>query len=469
MWFRVQGLAQPLPAKVGLYGRGSFKKAAERVKTQLRAQAKRANLLVDGDRPGIVVIREAIQQLQAEGWVVNTTVYAPWRRKKHPEWQQLFSEPGVRFKGISRSDKSEDVDRAIILDLLRLAKLPQNIHLALLTGDGDFVKTVRTVVSRGREMVLYVPPGAAELVPRYESAGARVFSLLGEREAEYGPKVRAILHARGNGAVETAEAWTYRAWDAGEVDELYDFLSPLGYCDDRRYLMHPIAKFFYAHRLGDVTVFPAQCGCTEAVQFLRKASATAPWAPYRNNLALILPRSSAPAPWEERRNYEEYGGARAQRIFEGGGPFMLEDSPEMVTQALTLMGYLDYQMNSDMGEALMTFLNMSSNKNNLRKLLNALPKPDDSMDSVLEKLRRAFLSHASPGEWELAPDDESVRQELFKKELLKSPNEPRHRVLAAMKNYARWFRLPEMRSYNGYVMRILERRPDTAPLIEFRT
>ena len=215
------------------------------------------------------------------------------------------------------------------------------------------------------------------------------------------------------------------------------------------------------HRLGDLTAFPLQCGLAETLEYVRKASATAPWKHYRNNLAYFLPISSTSRRTQKKMN--EYGGTTARQIFKGGGPFVINDSPDMVEQALSMMGYLDYKLNADVAEAMLTFVNVPDNKLNLRKRCDALPLPGDSASSVLAKLRRAFLSHATDGQWRVAPKDTEVRKELVKQGFLIDPALPRSSVLVAMRKFARRYNLPEMRSYNGYLLRVLHHMYNSDP------
>ena len=239
--------------------------------------------------------------------------------------------------------------------------------------------------------------------------------------------------------------------------------------DERGYLMPSVAKFWFMHRLGPVTVFPAQQGCAETIQFVRQAGAEAPWLRYRNNLAFLLPTTSSSK--KTRKILDEFGGLKPKRIFRGGGPFIIHDSPDMVVQALSMMGYLDYKSNADVAEAMLTFVNMPENKHRLRKYCDALPSSEDTISDVSEKLRQAFLSHGTDGQWRLAPKDAEVRKELCKQGLLTSEASTKSAVLQAMIKFARRHKLSEMRSYNGYLLRILHHMnkssPTRAGLVEF--
>ena len=451
-----------MPAEARMfYDERTSRMGAGRVRARLKAKkAMKAELLVDGDQRGIEATKEAVEQLQTEGWTVKTTVYAAPGRSDNKKWKSFFSQSNLSYKAIPRSKRVEAVDVAIADRLLHLAKR-EGICPALLTSDIDYVEAIQAIVKMGRQILVLVPQGAKSSIREFEMAGARVLPLLDREWSKRGPKIRAILHAHGGGSVKTAEPWVGSPVDPSDYEELDVFLKSQKYRADRGHLAPSIAKFWFMHRLGDLTVFPVQCGCAATLQFVRKANSEAPWKLYNNNLAYFLPIASQSR--KSAKILSEYGGMTARRIFCGGGPFVINDSPDMVEQALSMMGYLDYKLNADVAEAMLTFVNIPENKLNLRKYCDALPSPDDSASSVLAKLRRAFLSHATRGQWRLAPKDTEVRKELVKQGLLQDPTVSRSLVLGAMRKLARRYNLPEMRSYNGYLFRLLHHMYNSDP------
>ena len=481
-----------MPAKVGLFGRGRFKKAAGRVKTFLRS---RTELLIDGDQTrqfGIIKIRirETLEQLHKSGHTVQTTAFASPERAAEKTFKKFCKSQGILVKAAA-------VGGALGAELLRLAKdeSKKDSCLALLTSNTDFVEPARSVVSLGRELIVFLPERAPkDSIQEFESTGALLSFLLrglktqsletnslpdrpgrqvpevravADRPGGQGLKVRAVLGAHGGGTTKTAEPWTALPMKASDAKELDDFLNCFGYRGDGDHIMPSIAKFQFIHRFGDLTIFPAQCGCEEILKSVRnKWKKTTPWVSYSNNLAFFLPTSSPPSKQDPEIN--ELGGETALRVHRGGGPFVIHDSPNMVAQALSMMGYLDYELNADLAEAMLTFINTNWNESILRKNYDALPSPDDTTDSVLAKLRGAFLSHSTPGMWQLAPGDEEVRQKLHQQGFLKTLDAPRFWVLRSMRKFVQTHNLPEMRSYNGYVLRVLSHQNQTQ-LIEFRT
>ena len=366
-----------------------------------------------------------------------------------------------------RSRKGEASDVAIEGRLRCLARTSRSICPALLTTDTDFLGVVQEIVGMGREMVVLVPQGRTSSMRKYELAGARVLPMQGRGN---GPKVRAQLHAHGGGSVEMTDPWAAPQVSEDDREEPSAFLQSLDYRDERGYLVQSVAKFWFTHRLGPVTVFPVPQGCAETFQLVRKAGAEASWVRYKDNLAYFLPVTGSSK--KTLKKIDEFGGMVARQIFKGGGPFVIHDSPDMVAQALSMMGYLDYKLNADVAEAMLTFVNMPENKLKLRKYCDALPSFEDTISDVSEKLRRAFLSHGTDGLWRLAPKDAEVRKELCKQGLLTSEASTKSAVLQAMIKFARQHKLPEMRSYNGYLFRILHHMgtsdPSRVGTVEFK-
>ena len=251
-------------------------------------------------------------------------------------------------------------------------------------------------------------------------------------------------------------------------EELLELLGGLNYRKkDTEYVAQSIAKFGFVNKLTPITVFPAQIGCNE---LRRLAMCSTYWEPYRENMAFFLPLSSPHKPTNKKT--KKYGTMLAKQVYDGGGPFLIQDSEMMVAEALTRMGYLDDLLNADLPEALLTFTNMPRNKLVLRKYCNALPSPTDTVAEVKHKLREAFMSHDSSGQWRVAPKDAAVRRELCKTGFLAQEVEPKTVVFQAMRDFARSRNLEEMCSYSGNVFRILRylSRSDTSQTgtIDFR-
>ncbi|CAE7879147.1 CAX4 [Symbiodinium necroappetens] len=197
------------------------------------------------------------------------------------------------------------------------------------------------------------------------------------------------------------------------------------------------------------------------------ASSRRPWRKYRDDLVLLLPVATPSR--MSRKQQDLYGTSLSRQIYRGGGPVMLKDSRALVQRAFTKLGYLDGDLNTDMEEAALVFVNAPHNTHVLRKELDLLPTEKDNFADTLDKLRCAFRSNLSQARWKVAPSDSTIRRLLCKQGLLSNVHTTSEDVLAAMTQYSLQHGLPTMRSYNGYVYRILRSldcSPTTTSLIE---
>ncbi|CAJ1365771.1 unnamed protein product, partial [Effrenium voratum] len=204
-----------------------------------------------------------------------------------------------------------------------------------------------------------------------------------------------------------------------------------------------ITKFWWWNSLGPLTVYPSQC----AVEVMHSTTAqrgSSSWQRNPGHLAFFLPIGSHRARADQIR---EYGSEIARAIFQGGGPFMLKDSEDLVPRVLRRLKYLDDHRNADLREAMLVFANKSKNKGKLRAL-DLLPDFHPE-----RQLRMAFLANQC-GKWQL-PSDRRLRHQLVRQKYLQHPGAEEEEVLTqAMQDFSRKHGLPTMRTYNGYVFQL---------------
>ncbi|CAE7216472.1 unnamed protein product [Symbiodinium microadriaticum] len=406
-----------------------------------------AELLVDGATRQVSICRQAIHQLQKEGRQVFTSVFAEPERQNNKQWSDFLQSPYNCLCPIERSVEGGEVQDAITARLSQLAATADGACLALLATDRGYVDLVKKIVSTRRDIVVCVPRGAVSSVQAYQGTGARVLPL---GRIPEGPKIRAFLDPDGSGRVETAEPWKAARREDQAAEELLSFLEEWGYRGERGYLIQSVAKFWFAHNLGRLTVFPAQAGCAAAHQRMKDASPGTAWIEYHNDLAFFLPVGDRQG---QSRDNARLGGQLAGSIYRGGGPFMVEDSEDMVLEVLRRMGYLDEEFSNDLAEALLTFVSMPANSYWLRKNCKAMPDPSDTPEDVVLKLRRAFLSHDTSGQWRCAPD---MRPELLRAGFLRRQDADQSTVMDAMCGYIARYGLQERRSYIGNAYTVLQ-------------
>lgn len=419
---------------------------------------------MDADSASLEQIQEAMENLQEEGYKVRTRVFAAPRQDLSKRWAPFFQRKEVLFQPVSRNprNRGEANDEAIVSACKRLAASRKNRCIALLASDCGYKDVLRDIAQEGTSVCLCTSTRNVAVIDQYRGCGVRVIELVC-RTSNFS-KVRAVLHANGGGHVELAEPFKY---DASEDHELCNnFLHDLGYMTDipQKWTTQSTAKFWFANSLGSLIVFPQQFATKKVC---RMASSRRQWRKYRDDLVLLLP-VAAPSRMS-RKQQDLYGTSLSRQIYRGGGPVMLKDSRDLVQRAFTKLGYLDGDLNTDMEEAALVFVNASRNTHVLRKELDLLPTEKDSFTDTIDKLRCAFRSNLSQARWKVAPSDSVIRRLLCKHGLLSNVHATAEDVLAAMTQYSLQHGLPTMRSYNGYVFRILrslDSNPTTTSLIE---
>ena len=434
--------------------------------------AVRTELLVDGDCHSIDGIRLAIKCLQEHcGQRVYVTLFASPRRCDNKKWARFMQENGISFRSVHRGSSgisAEPNDEAISREMRELSKL--NVSIALLTEDTDFIDTILDLQPNSANITVLVPENRTGMIRQYETQGVSVLPVTLPKR--HGSKVRAILHENGSGSVTFADP--YEPPSYGDFEQAYKnvarLLQDLGYEGN---LVQSCAKFWMLNQLGSLTVFPRQIPVLAAQTLFAnfEFGIAREWEPYSRELAYFLPAYSKTrlTKIQERT----YGYRLARSVFQAGGPFVLENSSELVLNALRKLGYLDGEFNTDVSEAMLVFINLPSNKTTLRKY-GWLPVPGDNQQDVDQKLRLAFLSHQTPGEWQAMNNSSTARgsvlQILKKSQILSSTEDSIEDTFEGMKSYAKQQQLPVMRTFNGLVWTILrhkDKSPTSRRMVDF--
>ena len=425
---------------------------------------------MDGDCHSIDGIRLAIDCLKEHcGQKVCTTLFAPPERCQNKKWKQFICEDGISFQHVRRTSRSafaEPNDKAITKMMRRLS-VRATAAIAILTRDGDFIGPILDLQAEGANIIVLVPENHFSLISRCESQGVNVLTVPLPRHAP-GTMVRASLHQDGTGSVELADPYEHVLPPDAYLrvqETVEENLEALGY-GEGGLLIQKCAKFWFENELGTLTVFPQELPVVAVNNVFSESNNTMriSWKEYSGNLAHFLPITSRGRKLPPKKE-KIYGYPRARAIFKGGGPFMLEDSSDLVVKALRRLGFLDDDFNTDVPEAMFMFINLSENRNPLRKG-GLLPLPGESHVDVDRKLRSAFLSHDTPDVWQVMREEamSPVLSILRRARVLSDIDcaYSNEELFQAMNLYAKQEQLPAMRNFNGLAWRI-RRHNDTNP------
>eukprot|EP00438_Fugacium_kawagutii_P011558 Skav235012 [mRNA] locus=scaffold276:164365:165684:+ [translate_table: standard] len=368
-------------------------------------------LLVDGDCHSIEGIKHAISSLEAEGRRVVTTLFAAPGRWENKKWSRFMRAHGIRFQAVERDSLEHSTEPNDEIIMSTMAKLCHE-SIALLTEDADFVGTMVDFQESGADVMVMIPDTKHSVIDQYQNKGVRVLLMRIPRST---PKVRAILHENGTGSVEIVEPELRSKEDffSEKAELVMKTMEFLGYRRGRGYFVQDCAKFWISNQLGPLTVFPSRLSLL-AVHDIFAQSARLSWKVCSDDLAFFLPTTTTRGSSRcTHRELQVYGSGQARAVFEGGGPFMLKDTADLTVRALTRLGYLDAGLNADVAEAMFLFVNSPDNKACLRKI-GMLPAARDTSLEVEAKLRAAFLSNKTPGEWQIRKTSEKALQPVLK-------------------------------------------------------
>eukprot|EP00438_Fugacium_kawagutii_P002754 Skav202238 [mRNA] locus=scaffold1417:58330:59841:+ [translate_table: standard] len=437
--------------------------------------ATRVELLVDGDCHSMDGIQRAIECFETHcGQKVCTSLFAPPAREDNKKWKEFMRDHQISFRPVGRSSKqliAEPNDEAIIKSMRKLAKKQLVVVIALLTHDTGFLDIILDLQANGSKIVVLLPENLFSAIETYRQGGVNVLQVM---LSGTGPRslVRAILHQDGSGSVKMDEPYKPVSNDIyiPVQETVAEFLEQLGYGVGREgYMIQKCAKFWFANPMDSLTVFPSKPSVMTIHRMCTQTKSTN-CERYSGNLAYFLPITARQGKMKKGEE-STFGYVRARGVFKGGGPFMLKDSSELVVHALKRLGYLDDAFNSDVPEAMFLFVNATENKIPLRKI-GMLPALGESHLDVYRKLRKAFLSHYTPGTWQLRGKSIAPVIEILEKANILSPGTEYsvEATFEAMQSYVKQQRLPSMRTFNGLAFQILrtKKRYSTArPVVDF--
>ena len=430
---------------------------------RIQTGAAWTEFLVDADTHSVEEIGTALQMLQSEGKPLKTTFFAEPRRQTNKKWARYMKEQQVRFQAVSPLGGNEDpVDKAIKSCMHTLATVSHVDRIVLLTSDADFLADARSIGNRGKSVAILVPQRKRSTVWRYRSGGVETLEVPGT-DVEVTTQVQALLHEDGSGYIQPCAPIPHCPVDKAEkeTEDVRQVLTEGGLIKgDACKLIPCVAKCWFSNTFGTLSIFPTHCAIS---QLHAKLPLLRPlWHTEAMNLAFFFPLRGGGAPSARQR--QKFGGVTAWKVAQSTGPFMLRSSSNLSMKALQQLGYIDAASNTDIREAMLVFANMSSNKKTLREVWEGcMPNTGSTSLELDSAFQTAFLSNLSSGFWQPPPDDSLARAALVKAGCLNATSEPPRKVLAAMQDYCKRRALPPMKTYNGYVWRILCHLNDDDP------
>ena len=266
-------------------------------------------------------------------------------RYENTKWRRFFEQPNVRFQAVERSTAGKPGDVALIDVVESLIQSSEVSHIALLVSDRDFISCVRDAKASGRKVTVIVPEARFYVADGYRQQDVDVHIL--KRETKHMSKVKVLLIPRAKGKVELCSP--IPTDECGEeFATIKKQLTELRYCaPDQRddFMINPIAKFWHSNCTRPIMLYPLHCGIMQLHKFL---ASSAGLKPCQRETAFFLPMRQK---HQSARVKRKFGSRRACRLYHGGGPFVLDDSPQLPASAFKRLGFLDRKQSSEVRES----------------------------------------------------------------------------------------------------------------------
>lgn len=405
-------------------------------------------VLIDGDTVGPSQWSPLLTALSAKGHVTDKYLFSA---APSAQWQERMASLGINSVEVLRrmGGKRDPNDMAIAMAATRLASGGNKWSFALAVQDADFLLLADQLRHWGHDVTLVVPQGyRLGLCQAFEMAKMQVvtYDFVPEDGNVGRALYKAVLNPDGKATFEANICVDLKVHDCGALRDTFQKLNYLLCSEDP--LLPAIARFFYANQLCPRTVWPQPLAISEAINVIAHHDSQ-DWRSNPGNLAFVLPLGTQSQTTASIRR--EYGSSLCRSLCIGGGPFVISDSEDLALRVLRKMGYLDNDLNADVGEAVDVFCQTGSNKRSLEVLGSAIPS-SFHVEAKLLLLRSSFLSHKSIGAWKVAPSDKSVRQRLAAQGRISTANVTKAEVLQAMQLITKQEDRPFRKTYNGFLM-----------------
>ena len=392
---------------------------------------------MDGDSTPIKAVTCFLKEVKTRGQLAEVYLFANEPRASK-DWKNFLAQEKVSFMQVPQ----KDTDLALILEVRR--RLQAHDCIALLLADADFLPLVKEVVAAGKSCVVKTVRHLPGLEFALKASGASVIPF--KTEVKNTAKYICSLHADGSGSVQKTRLTfqTVSIHDHEKMNRVCAELEQLSYRSSRRDpVVASMAKFWYQNGLGDLIVYPRWHAMSSVITaFQRRLK----WPPKREDLAFVLPRMPLR---DSPCIRHEYGNSTCASYAQGGGPFILKDSPSLVEEMLERMKFLDTSLNRDLDEALEVFTSLSYNQRELRKCGYKYVDGRNRLSAI----RAMALSTSCSGCLQTPPSDHEVKEVLSLAG--QRPTSPQE-LHDAMSDFLKSKQLTPKRSYHARVLQCID-------------
>uniref|UniRef100_A0A7S0FX08 Uncharacterized protein n=1 Tax=Pyrodinium bahamense TaxID=73915 RepID=A0A7S0FX08_9DINO len=328
-----------------------------------------------------------------------------------------------------------------------LASRRPQVSVAFAVQDADFLYCAKRLQQAGHHASVVMPQGChigIQKVFRASQVDVITYGFVPEDGYTGHAKFKAILNGSGESDIRSSlcDLSSVQYDDSG----IRSTLQALAYTKSGEGPLLPaLARFLLVNELCPHVVWPLPLACQEIVPLFDQWSARH-WVGYPGDLAFVIPLAAQCKTSKSIR--QQYGSSLCRAVCIGGGPFILEDSEELVPVVLQRLGYLDADLNSDISEAIDVFCDAGRNKSSLIGMGVEIPQAF-AVQAKMTLLRGALLSREAHGTWKVAPNDANVRLQLVSSGHLEHANVPAAHAFETLKLLAQQRGLPSRKTYNG--------------------
>ncbi|CAE8601761.1 unnamed protein product [Polarella glacialis] len=402
----------------------------------------RIALLIDGDQVGKNAFTPILDSLRQCGQVVDRRAYLSEHtaRMLEEDLNRHQIRPVIVRRHIGGT--KSPVDMEIAMDVLGLCNQSQGdkvAGVAIASNDLDFFEVLERAKSQGLKVWLCMKDtfgGTGPLARRAAAdAGAQII-LYGQRKQELPKMVSLISIHDGIAKSHGIRPVHHDLRGLADFDSLSLSLRQCGYLSANQGATTEgaMVKFFHVNKLGPLIIDPISIGLHQCLAaFQNNASAT--WSTNPGNLIYVRPRGRKKYPWG---------------TIIGQGPFIIQDSTQLVPEILDRLGYWSPELNFQ--ETIDMFWDGNINFLKMRGVSVATVEGAQRLE-VLEREFRLDL----PQNWHPARSDSSLREFLLDRGFLVRKDALREEVQHAIKEFlqSRGQSVPPKRSYLQLVADIL--------------